>query len=43
MRVLAGLLAEELLSGIASGRLTDVEKALAEAAAKANAILRENR
>jgi len=34
---------EELLTAIATGRLTGVEQALAEAAAKANAILRENR
>lgn len=34
---------EQLLTGIATGRLTDVETALADAAAKANAILRENR
>lgn len=34
---------EDLLTGIATGRLTDAEKALTEAAAKANAILRENR
>ena len=34
---------EELLAGVATGRLTDAEKALTDAAAKANAILRENR
>ncbi len=34
---------EDLLVGVATGRLTDAEKALKDAAAKANAILRENR
>ena len=34
---------EELLTGISTGRLTDVEQALAAAAARANAILRGNR
>lgn len=34
---------EELLAGVATGRLADVERAVKDAGAKANAILKENR
>lgn len=34
---------EDLLAGVASGRLTDVEAAVRDAGARANTILRENR